>query len=219
MAALDTERRSLLKIIKRHTAKSPYEKSLKLRLKNKGGKNYRNYCLADIFSFLNILWLLIVSLLVLFLTRNFEFTGAVFLKIVIILTFFVLIALPYTIFIEKIFKYDVDKSLSKEHIPEITAPLRKRYKIGDEYVITKCYSSTEKDFAGKDVIVFLYKNEIRITADLFHSLKNIGCIVIPKDEAVISRHKEDALVCTVISCPGFEMLLAERAGWFLKKQV
>ncbi len=205
-----------MKIIRKYKGNVLERKALRHKLKQ-SKKDYRNYVMQNIFLALNLLWLMIITEIIGALTSNLDFFGVGAVEFVIIFVIFFAVAVPYNRFISGRFKYELPVRVSAETVAEFTAPIRDHYELGDDFVTTKCYHSSLSEFENKDVTLFWCGEELRITVDLFRSMRDIGCVLIPKDELSFSNTKKDGLVCTEIKTEGFEMLLGYRAGTFLRK--
>ncbi|MBQ8293299.1 MAG: hypothetical protein IJX78_05820 [Bacilli bacterium] len=83
--------------------------------------------------------------------------------------------------------------MRKEFLRKACEPIRNYYSISDEYLITKCFDSTNLLFNNHDICIFRYGNEIRITTDIVKGFINehcdLGCYSIKFDE--LNIYKED----------------------------
>ena len=108
-------------------------------------------------------------------------------------------------------------ALSKEstiHLDE-AKQLREFYGIGDDYVVTKCYDSSEKPLNFHDLCVFKYENELRLTTDLTHEAarpdRDLGCYAIPLDELKYDIITHNAKTAIRIEYGKFYVILAKKA--------
>ncbi len=210
-------------LIKRYSSEKLSRKAFSYRLKLSGKKYCRNYKIAKFLYKLNYLWLFLPLVAVMLHSEDWDislkgFVVILLMLLVVLVTVFVII-LPYSALVSKIFDYETPGQLNYKCIAEFTAPIREFYGIGSEYVTTKCYSCTKVNFDNKDVIVFRHGDQLRITVDLFHSIKDLGCYIIPIKDLSFSNIKKDGLVCTVITGKNFEMTVGYRAGTFLKRTI
>ncbi len=187
------------------------------RLHCAGKQNLRNYRLRKALLYFNYVWLVASGALTAFLTLNFSFYGKSIVRTIITLFIALAIIIPYSLLIDRLFPFQLPPALKDESITKFTAPLRAYYGLGSEFVVTKCYRCTKMPFEKQDVLVYWHGAELRITIDFFHSPRDIGCCIIPKQALSFQNILEDGRTCTVISCPDFEMVLGYRAGTFLKK--
>ena len=99
--------------------------------------------------------------------------------------------IPFGILLDKI-KYNMPE-MKKEFIKKASEPIRKYYGLSDEYLITKCFESTNILFNDHDICIFRYGNEIRITTDIVKGFINgncdLGCYSIKFNE--LKTYKDD----------------------------
>lgn len=107
--------------------------------------------------------------------------------------------------------------LSLKNIQEITKRLRTYYRVDDLCLITKCYKSRNEAFNGKDVIIFLYKNRVRITLDFYHTIKDFGCYEFSRKDIDVSYVKDENKTKTLIKAKNVEFYLGEKAKPFIRK--
>ena len=81
--------------------------------------------------------------------------------------------IPLGILLDKI-KYNLPE-MRKEFIKKASEPIRKYYGLSDEYLITKCFESTNTLFNDHDICIFRYGNEIRMTTDIVKGFINGNC--------------------------------------------
>ena len=86
-----------------------------------------------------------------------------------------LLIIPYKI-VERIIPPITKSKLIEDEIKMIIEPLIKYYKIPQKFIVTKCYSSTDKAVINKDIIIYIYQGKIRLVNDFYHSLKDFGCM-------------------------------------------
>ena len=83
--------------------------------------------------------------------------------------------------------------MRKEFIKKASEPIRKYYGLSDEYLITKCFESTNTSFNDHDICIFRYGNEIRMTTDIVKGFINgncdLGCYSIKFNE--LKTYKDD----------------------------
>ena len=99
--------------------------------------------------------------------------------------------IPFGILLNKV-RYNLPE-MRKEFIKKASEPIRKYYGLSDEYLITKCFESTNTLFNDHDICIFRYGNEIRITTDIVKGFINgncdLGCYSIKFNELKI--YKDD----------------------------
>ena len=99
--------------------------------------------------------------------------------------------IPFGILLDKV-RYNLPE-MRKEFIKKASEPIRKYYGLSDEYLITKCFESTNTLFNNHDICIFRYGNEIRMTTDIVKGFINgncdLGCYSIKFNELKI--YKDD----------------------------
>lgn len=90
-----------------------------------------------------------------------------------------------TTFIEKRFPAPTLPELSRDEIAICTKHLRKFYKVPDDYIVTKCYDSTNPSMKKKDVLLFMHRGKLRITNNFFYSPKDFGCYEFDLSEITV----------------------------------
>ena len=81
--------------------------------------------------------------------------------------------IPFGILLDKV-RYNLPE-MRKDFIKKASEPIRKYYGLSDEYLITKCFESTNTLFNDHDICIFRYGNEIRITTDIVNGFINVNC--------------------------------------------
>ena len=99
--------------------------------------------------------------------------------------------IPFGILLDKV-RYNLPE-MRKDFIKKASEPIRKYYGLSDEYLITKCFESTNTLFNDHDICIFRYGNEIRMTTDIVKGFINgncdLGCYSIKFNELKI--YKDD----------------------------
>ena len=99
--------------------------------------------------------------------------------------------IPFGILLDKV-RYNLPE-MRKEFIKKASEPIRKYYGLSDDYLITKCFESTNTLFNDHDICIFRYGNEIRITTDIVKGFINgncdLGCYSIKFNE--LKTYKDD----------------------------
>ena len=99
--------------------------------------------------------------------------------------------IPLGILLDKV-RYNLPE-MRKDFIKKASEPIRKYYGLSDEYLITKCFESTNTLFNNHDICIFRYGNEIRMTTDIVKGFINgncdLGCYSIKFNELKI--YKDD----------------------------
>ena len=118
-------------------------------------------------------------ILLLNLVNDIKNGFAIILSIIIYILFFVIPIAVIILFVGIIdkFPYTLPR-LKKEYLLKINKPFFNYYQISNDCVITKCYSCSDERFVNKDVIVYLYNGNIRITNNFYWNKYDIGCYEI-----------------------------------------
>ena len=112
-------------------------------------------------------------------------------------------------------------SMKKEIFSKACGYLRDYYGVRQPYIVTKCFDSTNEIFKNHDVCVFVFKDELRITADLvsgfLHGERDLGCYVFKRDEIILSKHREGNRSIAELKADHTVFLLGYRAKGFIEK--
>ncbi len=121
----------------------------------------------------------------------------------------------------------IDKLLPEIPLPKINktvvyscaAPLKKFYKIGNNFIVTKCYRSTVDGLQNKDLMLFVYNEELRIVNDFTSTVKDFGCYAFSKSELTYYYDELNGKRVTVIKCLDTVFILGKRAKQFITKNL
>lgn len=118
--------------------------------------------------------------------------------------------------------YDLPQ-IQKEFISNACEILRNYYGINDEYLITKCFESTNLNFNNHDICIFIYKNEIRITTDIVNGFVNghcdLGCYSIKLDELKIYKDDYSNKRVTILEFGKEQFIVGIKAYSYIKKLI
>lgn len=99
--------------------------------------------------------------------------------------------------------------------------LRTYYGWKEPCIVTKCYDSSDKQFKNRDVCIFLFDDELRLTADLKHgfSIKenDLGCYAFKVDEIFLDQIQCEQVLVTELKSEGLFFQLGRRAKGFVEK--
>lgn len=123
-----------------------------------------------------------------------------------------------TTYIEKRFPAPTLPGLRHDEIATCTQPLREFYKVPDDYIVTKCYDSTNPSMKKKDVLLFTYKGKLRITNNFFSSPKDFGCYEFDLSEITVRNQVIDGRTVTLLASKTFQGQFGYRAKTFISKQ-
>lgn len=108
--------------------------------------------------------------------------------------------------------------ITSEMIIKITKPLRNYYEVPEKnYIVTKCYKSSNELLSDKDLLLFFVDGKLRITNNLYQSKKDLGCLEFSKEETSVKNIIDGKLVKTMIKCDGFYLELGYRARTYIYK--
>ena len=111
--------------------------------------------------------------------------------------------------------------MGKEFIKKACEPIRKYYGLSDEYLITKCFESTNTLFNDHDICIFRYGNEIRITTDIVKGFINencdLGCYSIKFNELKIYKDDYNYKRVTVLEFDKEKFVVGIRAHSHISK--
>lgn len=136
---------------------------------------------------------------------------------VLVIAWMVLIGL-LTTYIEKRFPAPTLPELRPDEIATCTQPLRKYYKVPDDYIVTKCYDSTNPSMKKKDVLLFIHRGKLRITNNFFSSPKDFGCYEFDLSEITVRNQVIDGKTVTLLESKKFQGQFGYRAKTFISKQ-
>lgn len=116
-------------------------------------------------------------------------------------------------------KWTRREEIIKEHLHKACATLREYYDFREPFLVTKCYSCTDRKFDRHDVCLFVVEDELRITANLhngfLHPDRVLGCYGLTRQEIALSpaMHKEHKAL--QLEADGVTFLLGTRAQKFI----
>jgi hypothetical protein len=111
--------------------------------------------------------------------------------------------------------------MRKEFIKKASEPIRKYYGLSDEYLITKCFESTNTLFNDHDICIFRYGNEIRMTTDIVKGFINgncdLGCYSIKFNELKIYKDDYNDKRVTVLEFDKEKFVIGIKAYSYMSK--
>ena len=127
--------------------------------------------------------------------------------------------IPFGILLDKI-KYNLPE-MRKEFIKRASEPIRKYYGLSDEYLITKCFESTNSLFNNHDICIFRYGNEIRMTTDIVKGFINgncdLGCYSIKFNELKIYKDDYNDKRATILEFDKEKFVIGIKAYSYISK--
>ena len=89
-------------------------------------------------------------------------------------------------------------------------------------IVTKCYDSSDRKFKNRDICIFLFRDELRISADLKHGFsvreRDLGCYSFQIGEISLSQTQENGLLITRLESDGTFFYMGRRAKRFIEKK-
>ena len=111
--------------------------------------------------------------------------------------------------------------MRKEFIAKSCEPIRTYYGLADDYLITKCFESTNSLFNNHDICIFRYGNEIRITTDIVNGFINVncdlGCYSIKFNELKIYKNDYNDKRVTVLEFNKEKFIIGIKAYSYIDK--
>ena len=127
--------------------------------------------------------------------------------------------IPFGILLDKV-RYNLPE-MRKEFIKKASEPIRKYYGLSDEYLITKCFESTNTLFNNHDICIFRYGNEIRITTDIVKGFINgncdLGCYSIKFNELKIYKDDYNNKRATILEFDKEKFVIGIKAYSYIAK--
>lgn len=142
----------------------------------------------------------------------------------IILVIFVSLILPGLILIypfvklEKRYPRQSLGEIPRDTITQCNSHLTRFYKIPEKFIITKCYDSSNQLLIDKDLILFFYKDRLRIVNDFTSTIKDFGCYEFKMDEVELIYGQRDNLVTTEFKSKKLTLSLGKRAKPFISSK-
>ena len=100
--------------------------------------------------------------------------------------------------------------------------LREFYGWAEPCIVTKCYDSSDKEFKNRDICLFVFDNELRITADLKHGFSirenDPGCYTFKVNEFSLEQFQGEKFLITKFKSEDLVFHLGRRAKGFIEKR-
>ena len=145
--------------------------------------------------------------------------GCVILGLIALIISAISTLIPFGILLDKV-RYNLPE-MRKEFIKKASEPIRKYYGLSDEYLITKCFESTNTLFNDHDICIFRYGNEIRITTDIVKGFINgncdLGCYSIKFNELKIYKDDYNNKRATILEFDKEKFVIGIKAYSYISK--
>lgn len=210
----------------------PYNNKLekrkqKIRVKyfTKKEKNeyYLNISLNVLYA---ILYYLFVVLFAVLIFTNTDKIPIKFIKVIvnIISVLFVIIFPGFIVyFVYKFARKFIPEfkipDFERKFMNETNKPLFKFYKVPEKYIVTKCYDASKQFLINKDLLLFIYNDNLRIINDFTSTTKDFGCYEFELKYLKINYHSFINIQSTSIKSEDFNFTLGKRAYPFLKRYI
>lgn len=116
---------------------------------------------------------------------------------------------------------DSSPRLTKEIIQKSCESIRIYYGLKDEYLLTKCFESTNIRFVNHDVCIFKYNDEIRITTNIINGFINrhcdLGCYALKYEELKVYKDDFNNKRVTVLEFENEKFILGIKAFSYINK--
>ena len=183
-------------------------------------KERKKFYIHQILMTLSVVLFFIEIIVIIFLFDAIKENLTTFLKVLVGIVLFLL---PIAFFIlhgcliEKYFSYPTLPKLSKEMIVQANQKRMKKYKVTENYMITKCFDSSRKEMINKDILICSQDDIIRIMNDLYHSSYDFGCYQMRLSEMKYQNIKGGEYIKTRIEVEKDYFVFGYRAKTFLDK--
>lgn len=112
-------------------------------------------------------------------------------------------------------------SIKKGILSKACRHLRDYYGLQEPYIVTKCFSATDRNFQGHDVCIFVADDELRLTADLVRGFldgsKDLGCYAFNREEITLTKQQYGNHPIAELKADNAVFLLGYRAKSFIDK--
>lgn len=175
-------------------------------------------------TFQALYWILFVFLLGIMIVLEQIIEPAIGKTLNTILVIFISLVLPILLLsfpflkLEKHYPSQSLETFPRDIVAVINIKLLKYYKIPKNYIVTKCYDSSNHLLVEKDVLIFFHKDKLRIVNDFSSTIKDFGCFEFGLDEFKLSYGKKGDIVTTEIITEKLYISLGKRAKPFIARR-
>ena len=212
--------------------KYPFQKRIIRKMISEMIKKYsknqkRNYYILKVMTYIAIMFFfLLMAPIIYFAVNMYDYPNnniiATILSVLLCVIFIPASAIiSFIIFtpIFKFFPYNSLPEITSQMINKVTKPLKEFYRVPNEYIITKCYHSTDNKLINKDVLLFFNNESIRVVNNFYSSTKDFGCYEFKLDEIEFYNQKINNKITTIIKNKKITLHLGYRAKTFIMKNV
>lgn len=183
-------------------------------------KERKKFYVHQVLTALDVALFFIEIIVIIFLFDAIKENLTTFLKVLVGIVLFLLpiaFLILHGCLIEKYFSYPTLPKLSKEMIVQANQKRMKKYKLTENYIITKCFDSSRKEMTNKDILICSQDDIIRIMNDLYHSSYDFGCYQMRLSEMKYKNIKDGEYIKTRIEVGKDYFVFGYRAKTFLDK--
>ncbi len=181
-------------------------KTISERIKKYNKNQKRNYYISKVMIYTAIIFFFILMASIIYFAVNMYdyIDNNIIATILSVLLWVIFIPVPGIISsiiftpLFKLFPYNSLPGITPQMINKVTKPLRDFYKVPNEYIITKCYHSTDKKLINKDILLFINNESIRVVNNFYSSTKDFGCYEFKLDEIEFYNKKINSRITTII---------------------
>jgi fumarate reductase subunit C len=183
-------------------------------------KERKKFYINQVLMTLAVVLFFIEIIVIIFIFDAIKENLTTFLKVLVGILLFLL---PIVFFIlhgyliEKFFSYPTLPKLTKKMIVQVNQKRMKKYKVTENYIITKCFDSSRKEMMDKDILICSQDDVIRIMNDFYHSSYDFGCYQMRLSEMKYQNIKDGDSIQTRIEVGKDYFVFGYRAKTFLDK--
>lgn len=145
--------------------------------------------------------------------------GCVILGSIGLIVCAIIVCIPITKLMDKV-EYDLPK-MQRKFIAEACKNVREFYGVNAEYLLTKCFHSSDSKFINHDICIFKYNDEIRITTDIINGFINgesdLGCYSVEITELKIYKADYNKNRSTILEFVDQKFIVGIKAYSFIVK--
>lgn len=201
------------------------KKLLKLRIKEFTKNERKNYKWNKILSRLCIILFFVEFVTIIILAKNMNtlIQNSTVANTISVILYILLFPIPIglTIFglyiVGRFFQVHLLPEVKNDMIQKVINQRMKFYGLTKNYIVTKCYQSSNEVLNNKDVLICCCNNKIKLTNDFYHSVFDFGCYEFDLYEVTYLNIKEDGLIKTKLSIKDMTFILGYRAKTFIEK--
>ena len=196
-----------------------------LRIAALPDKERKRYKLKIALSALGVVLFFVLLTAILILAKSMRnlIDNKILASVLSVITYILLIPLPAVVSIGLVSL--VYNKIPEVQLPPVTSEMIASanqnkigfYNLSDDFIITKCYDSSQADVVNRDVIISYVCGKIKITNDFYHSISDFGCYEYDLNEIEPKNIKDGNLIKTEINSFGRRFVFGHQAKTFIEK--